>query len=351
MASRNAFLALSAVAVAGGLALVDSPADYVDVLLGTKSRIDFSVGNILPFIGRPWGMNQWAPQTNNYAPNAAKKAWWFHPEDRELYGIRCTHQPSPWINDYGNFLFTTEVGAKKESFPDKSSSFDPNAPTTKYTPYHFSTQLNAYCSGVDGSCTTVNLTATERAAIIKITFPTYDSSSGWDQTRRIRLLLGDNSTDSMTVETTRARMYGWTQANNGGVPKSGPSSSDVHANSETCLGDMTTVKGTGYSGHDLYHYQVNITDPDQAATACAAQCCAEAQCNAWGLDLPDGGSGRSNCSDPNFPCCWIKSIAEDDGINDLTPLSASSLHRLFLSSNYLRLSYAVLIHTNAHNSH
>lgn len=292
---------------------VKSPSDQVDVLLGTKSRIDFSVGNILPFVGRPWGMNQWSPQTNNYAPNAAHKAWWFHPEDRELYGIRCTHQPSPWINDYGNFLITPELGALKTSFPDKSSSFNPR--DVKISPYQYTAQLNSYCT--PDACTTIDLTATDRAAVIRLKFPPYDATAeklGFDQTRRVRLLLGSNATDSITVDLSGRAMYGWTQANHGGVPKSGPADTAApNPDDGSCMDDMTIVKGVGLSNHDLYHFQINTTDTDDATTQCAQQCCADARCMAFGVDTPTGGAGRFNCSDGSLPCCWIKDIAEDDG--------------------------------------
>uniref|UniRef100_A0A7S3YSB0 Alpha-1,2-mannosidase n=1 Tax=Lotharella globosa TaxID=91324 RepID=A0A7S3YSB0_9EUKA len=289
------------------------PEDYVDVLMGTRSRIDLSDGNVLPFIGRPWAMNLWAPQTNNYAPNAAGKAWWFHPDDRELYGIRCTHQPSPWINDYGNFLINSEIGPMWEQYPDKASSFH----SVSYRPYQYDVQLDAHCDGL-GNCLTINLTGTEHGAILKITFPPYDKdATGWDQTRRVWLMVGDNSTDAIDVNADAGTITGWTQANNGGVPKShepapGASAADDDADDDQCESTMTVKKSVGYSGNDVYRFQVNDTDPDGAAKVCLQQCCADERCKAWTIDLPSGGGDRFNCSGA-FPCCWIKSVAEDNG--------------------------------------
>ena len=95
------------------------PVDYASILSGTRSRIDYGTGSLLPFVGQPWGMNNWALQTNNYAGSVASplSSWWYHPEDRELYGIRCTHQASPWIYDYGEFLLTPSIGALKPQWP------------------------------------------------------------------------------------------------------------------------------------------------------------------------------------------------------------------------------------------
>jgi putative alpha-1,2-mannosidase len=75
------------------------PEEFVNTLGGTDSRYDLSHGSSLPIIALPWGFNTYAPQTNN-----AEGGWWFHPGDRRLFGLRVTHQPSPWISDYGNFL-------------------------------------------------------------------------------------------------------------------------------------------------------------------------------------------------------------------------------------------------------
>ena len=76
---------------------ITAPVDYVNLLAGSFTRGDvFSTGNTLPLVGRPWGFNHWALQTNE-----GRSAWWFNGNDHEFKWIRCTHQPSPWIGDYG----------------------------------------------------------------------------------------------------------------------------------------------------------------------------------------------------------------------------------------------------------
>ena len=99
---------------------------HVSILSGTRSRFDYGTGSLLPFVGRPYGMNNWAVQSNNYAGAGMGPLthWWFHPEDREFYGFRCTHQASPWIYDYGELLFTPSVGPLEASWPDKASDLD-----------------------------------------------------------------------------------------------------------------------------------------------------------------------------------------------------------------------------------
>jgi hypothetical protein len=41
------------------------PADYAFTGIGTSSTYQFSEGNTLPLLGRPWGFNHWAPQTSD----------------------------------------------------------------------------------------------------------------------------------------------------------------------------------------------------------------------------------------------------------------------------------------------
>ena len=85
---------------------ITAPVDYVNLLAGSFTRGDvFSTGNTLPLVGRPWGFNHWALQTND-----GRSAWWFNGNDHEFKWIRCTHQPSPWIGDYGWFMVGPQMG-------------------------------------------------------------------------------------------------------------------------------------------------------------------------------------------------------------------------------------------------
>jgi putative alpha-1,2-mannosidase len=79
---------------------------YVNILGGTESRYDLSTGNTLPLIQLPWGFNGYSIQSDN---DPTYKGWWFHPDDKRFFGIRITHQPSPWIEDYGNFLISPSI--------------------------------------------------------------------------------------------------------------------------------------------------------------------------------------------------------------------------------------------------
>ena len=85
-------------ALAAGKGVSQEYVDYVEPLMGTRSTFEFSHGNTYPAIARPWGMNFWSPQTG-----ANGSGWMYAYTDTVIRGFRQTHQPSPWINDYGTF--------------------------------------------------------------------------------------------------------------------------------------------------------------------------------------------------------------------------------------------------------
>ncbi|KAH8068506.1 glycosyl hydrolase [Aureococcus anophagefferens] len=92
-----------------------SPVEYANLLAGSFTKGDvFSTGNTMPLVGRPWGFNHWALQTND-----GQSSWWFNGNDHEFRWIRCTHQPSPWIGDYGWFF----VGPQMGGFTTKPTGF------------------------------------------------------------------------------------------------------------------------------------------------------------------------------------------------------------------------------------
>ena len=73
--------------------------DFVNTKQGSKSTHRFSNGNTLPLVQLPFGMAAFSPQTESDA------RWYYHPDSHSLEGIRLTHQPSPWIADYGAMVF------------------------------------------------------------------------------------------------------------------------------------------------------------------------------------------------------------------------------------------------------
>src|SRR5687767_7133871 len=74
------------------------PVELVNTLMGSDSKADLSHGNTYPAVALPWGMNFWTPQTGKMGDG-----WGYTYDADKIRGFKQTHQPSPWINDYGQF--------------------------------------------------------------------------------------------------------------------------------------------------------------------------------------------------------------------------------------------------------
>lgn len=85
-----------------------NPVDYVNPLMGTDSKFTLSNGNTYPAIALPWGMNCWMPQTGKMGDG-----WAYTYGADKIRGFKQTHQPSPWINDYGQFSLMPLTGHLK----------------------------------------------------------------------------------------------------------------------------------------------------------------------------------------------------------------------------------------------
>ncbi|WP_420846904.1 GH92 family glycosyl hydrolase [Mucilaginibacter straminoryzae] len=141
---------------------VAEPAEWVNPLMGTASNPDLSNGNTYPAIGLPWGMNLWSPQTGPMGDG-----WMYSYDATKIRGFKQTHQPSPWMNDYGQFAIMPVTGGMKFDQDARASWFSHKAEISK--PYYYS----VYLADHD---VTAEIAPTERAAQFRFTFPKSDSS-------------------------------------------------------------------------------------------------------------------------------------------------------------------------------
>jgi len=103
-----------------------NPLDYVNTLMGTNSTDRFSNGNTLPLASWPWGFNQFA-MYNKGTDSDGGGSWWFDPNTQYIDGLRLTHQPSPWIGDWGHMLFSwTRSKSKHDAYDPKTAVFSPH---------------------------------------------------------------------------------------------------------------------------------------------------------------------------------------------------------------------------------
>lgn len=175
---------------------VADPVEWVNPLMGTASKGSLSTGNTYPAIACPWGMNFWMPQTGKMGDG-----WAYTYDADKLRGFKQTHQPSPWINDYGQFAIMPITGKVRFNENERASWFSHKAEIAK--PYYYSVYL------ADHDVTT-EITPTERAAVIRFTFPKTDSAfvviDALDKGSYIKVLAAEN------------KIIGYTTKNSGGVP-------------------------------------------------------------------------------------------------------------------------------------
>src|SRR5688572_26342123 len=141
----------------------ESPVDYVNTLMGTQSVHSLSNGNTYPAIARPWGMNFWSPQTGKMGDG-----WMYTYTAEKIRGFKQTHQPSPWINDYGQFSIMPVTGKPKFKEEERASWFSHKSETAK--PYYYSVYLADYDLVTE-------ITPTERAAVFRFSFKDTDSAN------------------------------------------------------------------------------------------------------------------------------------------------------------------------------
>ena len=181
-------------------AFVQDPVDLVNPLMGTASDFRLSTGNTYPAIALPWGMNFWTPQTGTKGDG-----WQYTYGAHTIAGFKQTHQPSPWINDYGCFSVMPvrlQEGQTPEMMlaEDARRSFFSHQSETAL-PYFY----RVYLADHDVS---VEITPTERAAVMRLTFPESNASGFVIDSYGGELQIVDNRT-----------IIGSTSYNHGGVPE------------------------------------------------------------------------------------------------------------------------------------
>ena len=138
-------------------AQLTDPVDYVNPLVGTASTYEISTGNTYPAVAVPWGMNFWTPQTGRDGDG-----WTYRYDATHIRGLKQTHQPSPWINDYGAFSLMPVTTGPVYDQDARASWFSHKAEVA--TPYYYS----VYLADHD---VTAELTPTSHAAAFRLTYP------------------------------------------------------------------------------------------------------------------------------------------------------------------------------------
>ena len=169
--------------------------DYVNPLMGTESTFEFSHGNTYPAVAVPWGVNFWTPQTGEN-----RSGWIYAYTDEEIRGFRQTHQPSPWINDYGTFSVMPVSGDLKVSYKDRGARFSHKNEIAR--PDYYKVQFD--------NGTVTELSASRTGAVLDIAF-----TPGKEQYFIVDAYHGGCR---LAIDKQNRRVTGYTKNNCGGVP-------------------------------------------------------------------------------------------------------------------------------------
>jgi len=169
---------------------------FVNPRIGTLSNFEISGGNTYPAVAHPWGMNFWTPQTEPH-----ESRWIYKYDAKAINGFRCTHQPSPWMGDYGAFSLMPEVGELIIDEEDRGLNYYHTAETSL---------PNYYKVDFADKKITAEMTATVRGAMMRFTFP--ESQSSWI------LLDAFPGGSYLKVIPRMQRVIGWCKNNSGGTP-------------------------------------------------------------------------------------------------------------------------------------
>ncbi|MBK7105454.1 MAG: GH92 family glycosyl hydrolase [Ignavibacteriae bacterium] len=202
-------------------------AEFVNPLVGTDSDYTLSNGNTYPAIAVPWGMNFWTPQTGKMG-----NGWQYTYDAYKIRGFKQTHQPSPWINDYGAFSIMPVVGKLKFNEDDRASWFSHKRETVK--PYYYQVYLGDYDTWVE-------FTPTERAAQFNINFP---------KTEKAYLVIDAFHKGSFVkVLPKEKKIIGFSRNNDGGVPENFHNYFVIYLDKE--IDSVYTWNGTALSANSF----------------------------------------------------------------------------------------------------
>ena len=213
---------------------VESPADLVSTLVGTESTYELSTGNTYPAVAMPWGMNFWTPQTGKNGDG-----WTYQYTATKIRGLKQTHQPSPWINDYGAFSIMPVTTGPVFDENERESWFSHKAEVA--SPYYYKVYLAEHD-------VVAEIAPTERAAAIRLIYPEKDMSylvvDGYAGGSFVKVIPEEN------------KIIGYVTNNHGGVPENFKNwfvvvSDTPFEKVETIAGDKVTGKMETAADHAL----------------------------------------------------------------------------------------------------
>lgn len=211
--------------------------NYVDTRRGSNSNGSFSRGSNIPAVSVPNGFNFWTPFTNVDSNTLYEYARGNNASNLPtLQGVGISHETSIWMGDSDQLVFmpSTSTDASR-SARAKTFSHDNEIAQPEY--YKVTTTDQ----------TTVEMTPTDHAGVVKFTFPTTQA------TGTVLVEKGGAASGSLAVGSD-GKLTGWTQGTAKGGSGSGSTRMYVYGEFDRSpsvgTGAATNVSGAQYASFD-----------------------------------------------------------------------------------------------------
>ena len=132
----------------------------VNPLIGSGAG-PIGYGGTMPFVTAPFGMTNWTAQTRQNRLSVTSYEY----SDKTIQGFMGTHQAAIWMGDFGYVTLMPEVGDLKTAPEARALAFD-HAHEVAH-PDFYSVDMKT----ADGGTIHAEMTATERSAYLRFTFP------------------------------------------------------------------------------------------------------------------------------------------------------------------------------------
>ncbi|MEV6928138.1 GH92 family glycosyl hydrolase [Dactylosporangium sp. NPDC051485] len=162
--------------------------DYVDTRRGSNSSFSYSRGNTFPGTTVPNGFNFWTPVTDGNSDG-----WLYEYNATTVQGFAVSHEPSPWIGDYGQLQVMPMTGGLKTTPDARKSTFSHANEVARA--HYYKTRLDTY--GI-----TAEMTPTDHAGVMRFTFPAASDST-------ILFDVIDSAAGSFSVDTNARTISGY----------------------------------------------------------------------------------------------------------------------------------------------
>jgi putative alpha-1,2-mannosidase len=129
---------------------------YVQPLLGSMAT-ERGYGGTMPSVTRPFGMTHWVAATR--ANGISRLPYWYL--DTSIEGFLGTHQPAPWMGDYGYVKLMPGIG---EVRPGRSLPFRHETETAEA--HRYTVDLDTAAGALRAT-----IAATERCGVLRFDFP------------------------------------------------------------------------------------------------------------------------------------------------------------------------------------